>query len=103
MSTVVTVNPATGKTLAEHPAFSAADVGAALDRAAAAQVGWAALSFAERAAVLRRVAELLRADVDELALLVTREMGKPLAEARAEVEKCATACDYYAEHAPEFL
>ena len=103
MSAVVTLNPATGERLAEYPAFSDADVDAALDRAAAAQTGWAALSFAERSAVLRRTAEVLRAQVEDLALLVTREMGKPLAEARAEVEKCATACDYYAEHAAEFL
>jgi succinate-semialdehyde dehydrogenase/glutarate-semialdehyde dehydrogenase len=103
MSTVVTLNPATGERLAEYPAFSAADVDAALDRAAAAQAGWAALPFADRAAVLRRAAEALRAGVGDLALLVTREMGKPLAEARAEVEKCATACDYYAEHAADFL
>ena len=103
MSAVVTVNPATGERLAEYPAFSDAEVDAALDRAAAAQTGWAALTFAERAAVLRRTAEVLRAEWEDLALLVTQEMGKPLAEARAEVEKCATACDYYAEHAGEFL
>ena len=103
MSAVVTVNPATGERLAEHPAFSGAEVDAALDRAAAAQTGWAALTFAERAAVLRRTAEVLRAESEDLALLVTREMGKPLAEARAEVGKCATACDYYAEHADDFL
>ena len=103
MSTVVTVNPATGERLAEHPALSDADVDAALDRAADAQTGWAALSFPERAAVLRRAAEVLRTEVEELALLVTREMGKPLAEARAEVGKCATACDHYAAHAADFL
>jgi succinate-semialdehyde dehydrogenase/glutarate-semialdehyde dehydrogenase len=103
VSAVVTVNPATGERLAEYPAFSAAEVDAVLDRAAAAQTGWAALPYAERAVVLRRTAEVLRAEVDDLALLVTREMGKPLAEARAEVEKCATACDYYAEHAGDFL
>ncbi len=103
MSTVVTVNPATGERLTEYPAFSDADVDAALDRAAAAQTVWAALPFAERAAVLRRAAEVLRADVDDLARLVTREMGKPLTESRAEVGKCATACDYYAEHAGDFL
>jgi succinate-semialdehyde dehydrogenase / glutarate-semialdehyde dehydrogenase len=103
MSTVTTINPATGKPLAEYPAFSDADVDAALDRAADAQTGWAALPYPERAAVLRRAAEGLRAGIDDLALLVTREMGKPLAESRAEVEKCATACDYYAEHAGEFL
>ncbi|WP_244522369.1 NAD-dependent succinate-semialdehyde dehydrogenase [Geodermatophilus africanus] len=61
------------------------------------------MTFAERATVLRRTAEVLRAGSEDLALLLTREMGKPLAEARAEVEKCATACDYYAEHAGDFL
>jgi succinate-semialdehyde dehydrogenase/glutarate-semialdehyde dehydrogenase len=103
MSTVVTLNPATGERLAEYPAFSAAEVDAALDRAAGVQTGWAALPFAERSAVLRRAGEVLRTEVDDLALLITREMGKPLAESRAEVEKCATACDYYAEHAADFL
>ena len=103
MSAVVTVNPATGEPLAEYPAFSDAEVDAVLDRAATAQVGWAALPSADRAVVLRRAAEILRAEAEDLALLVTREMGKPLAESRAEVEKCATACDHYAEHAGELL
>ena len=103
MSAVVTTNPATGERLAEYPAFTDVEVDAALDQAATAQLGWSGRTFEERAAVLRRAAEVLRVDVDEMALLVTREMGKPVAEARAEVEKCATACDYYAEHAGEFL
>jgi succinate-semialdehyde dehydrogenase/glutarate-semialdehyde dehydrogenase len=103
MSAVVTVDPATGQRLAEYPAFSDADVDAALDRAAATQAGWAALPITERAAVLRRAAVLLREGTEDLALLVTREMGKPLAESRAEVEKCATACDWYAEHAAALL
>ncbi|WP_369133131.1 NAD-dependent succinate-semialdehyde dehydrogenase [Modestobacter sp. I12A-02662] len=103
MSAVVTVNPATGQRLAEYRTLSGADVDAALDRAAVAQTGWAALPFDERSAVLRRAAEVLRAGAEQLALLVTREMGKPLAESRAEVAKCATACDYYAEHAARFL
>ncbi|SHN84045.1 succinate-semialdehyde dehydrogenase / glutarate-semialdehyde dehydrogenase [Geodermatophilus obscurus] len=103
MSAVVTVNPATGERLAEYPAFSDADVDTALDRASLAQACWTAWPVPDRAAVLRRAGEVLRAEADGLALLVTREMGKPLAEARAEVEKCATACDYYAEHAATFL
>jgi succinate-semialdehyde dehydrogenase/glutarate-semialdehyde dehydrogenase len=103
MSAVVTLNPATGERIAEYPAFSDTDVDTALNRAAEAQTGWAALPFADRATVLRRTAAVLREQVEDLALLVTREMGKPLAESRAEVEKCATACDYYAEHAGDFL
>ena len=103
MTAVVTANPATGETLAEYATFSGAEVDAALDRAAEAQCAWAARSIEERAVVLHRVAALLREQADVLALLITREMGKPLVEARAEVEKCATTCDYYADHAAAFL
>ena len=103
MSTVVTRNPATGEQLAEYTAFTEPDIDAALTRADAAQRSWAALPVGERAAVLRRMARILRDETEELALLVTREMGKPLAESRAEVEKCATACEYYADHAAAFL
>jgi succinate-semialdehyde dehydrogenase / glutarate-semialdehyde dehydrogenase len=103
MSTLVTYNPATGAQLAEYPTFSDADVDAALTGAADAQRDWAARPLADRAPVLRRVAAILREERDDLALLVTREMGKPLVEARAEVEKCATTCDYYADNAAAFL
>jgi succinate-semialdehyde dehydrogenase / glutarate-semialdehyde dehydrogenase len=103
MTAVVTLNPATGERLAEYPVFSDADVDTALARADEAQRVWAEVSMAERAVVLRGVATTLSTDIGELALLVTREMGKPLAESRAEVEKCAAACDYYAEHAHLFL
>jgi succinate-semialdehyde dehydrogenase / glutarate-semialdehyde dehydrogenase len=103
MSLLTTVNPATGNPLEEYLTFSDAEVDAALARAAEAQGGWAARPIAERADVLHRVAAILGDEIDELALLVTREMGKPLVEARAEVEKCATTCDYYADNAAAFL
>ncbi len=59
--------------------------------------------MASRAGVLRAVAKHLHSQCDRYATLITLEMGKPLREARAEVEKCATACDYYAQHAADFL
>ena len=101
--TIVTVNPATGAELARYPVMTGEQIDAALDAAAAAQRGWAGVDFKERAEVLRAAAALLRERVEELALLVTREMGKPLAEARAEVDKCATGLEFYAQHAPCFL
>ena len=90
MAVLTTVNPATGKPLAEYPVLSDVEVDLSLDRAAAAQVGWAALG--ESATGPRCCVAPPRSfekSVDPLARLVTREMGKPLAQARAEVEKCA--------------
>ncbi|WP_153801230.1 NAD-dependent succinate-semialdehyde dehydrogenase [Foetidibacter luteolus] len=64
---------------------------------------WSNLSFAARADVLKKVAQILRKDVDEFADTITHEMGKVLAEAKAEVEKCAVTCEYFAEHGEAFL
>lgn len=101
--TVVTVNPATGAELAAYPAMTSAQIDAALDHAAAAQIGWALEDFKARGDILRTAAEVLRDRDGELARLVTREMGKPLAESLAEVHKCATGLVFYADHAYEFL
>ena len=102
-STIVTVNPATGAELATYQAMTQAEIDSALNAAAAAQRGWAGEDFTVRAEILRTAAALLRERDDELALLITREMGKPLAEARAEVHKCADGLEFYAEHAQTFL
>jgi succinate-semialdehyde dehydrogenase/glutarate-semialdehyde dehydrogenase len=103
MSALITYNPATGEPLAEYGTFDDAGIEAALRGADEAQRAWAALPIRDRAAVLRRVAAILREEIDDLALLITREMGKPLVEARAEVEKCAATCDFYADNAEAFL
>ncbi|WP_205843686.1 NAD-dependent succinate-semialdehyde dehydrogenase [Nakamurella deserti] len=103
VDSITTTNPATGADLTTYPATGDAGIDAALDRSAAAQQQWSRLSPADRGAVIGAAAGVLRRRVAELALLITREMGKPLAESRAEVEKCAWACDYYAEHAGDFL
>lgn len=100
---ITTVNPATGAVLATYPVMSHAEIDRAVESAAAAQTRWALTSFEERAAVLRKAAAQLRDRDAELALLVTREMGKPLAEAHAEVHKCATGLEYYADHAAQYL
>ena len=87
-STIVTVNPASGAELATYQAMTQAEIDSALDTAAAAQRGWAGEDFTVRAEVLRAAAELLRERDDELAVLVTREMGKPLAE---PARRCTSA------------
>src|SRR3954452_14087721 len=103
MSEVTTVDPATGEVLATYPG---SDVEAALEVLAAvhaAQPAWAGRGVEERAELIAAVGAQLRKQAGGLAALMTAEMGKPIAEARAEVEKSATACDYYAEHGPGFL
>src|ERR1700722_10840462 len=98
-----TVNPATGQPLATHETHDRATIGATLERARGAFVTWRATSFAERAVPMRALAAHLREHKHALARLATLEMGKPIAEAEAEVEKCAWNCDFYAEHAAAFL
>ena len=97
------VNPATEEEIATHPVHSAVDVEAALERALTAHAAWRAAPVEERCRLVAAAAGLLRERRDALAALITAEMGKTLAEARAEVEKCAFACDWFAEHAPRFL
>ena len=103
MPEVSTVDPSTGQVLATYPASDVDAVRAVLARVHAAQPGWAARPVAERADLVRAVGDQLRKEADELAALMTAEMGKPIGEARAEVAKSATACDWYAEHGPGFL
>jgi len=102
-ATITTINPATGAELTEHPVTPRAGIEAAVDASAAAQRGWAAMDLEQRGLVVRGAAAVLRRRSEELALLVTREMGKPLAESRAEVEKCALGCEYYADNAATSL
>lgn len=101
--TIVTVNPADGTTIASYPPMTSAEVEAAVSAGAAAAAAWGRVPVAERAARLTDLAAVLRAEADSLAALVTREMGKPLAEAHGEVEKSAVTAEYYAAHAPSLL
>jgi succinate-semialdehyde dehydrogenase/glutarate-semialdehyde dehydrogenase len=100
---LVAVDPATGREIARHPRHDAAAIESALHRAEVAWPQWRATDLALRAGLLRRAATLLRTEAEALARLMAAEMGKPLAEGRAEAEKCAWVCEHYAEHGPAFL
>jgi len=100
---IETINPATGEPLARYAVHDRAMVEAILRRAMAAFASWRATSFAERAAAMNRLAVHLRSEKHRIARIATLEMGKPIGEAEAEVEKCAWSCDYFAEHAQAFL
>jgi succinate-semialdehyde dehydrogenase/glutarate-semialdehyde dehydrogenase len=100
---LVSINPATGQRLSIHRAFTSTQIAAALGKAQAAFLGWRELSPAGRAKHLRSVARVLIEQRDELAQLATDEMGKPIAQGRAEVEKCAAVCEFYARHGRAWL
>jgi succinate-semialdehyde dehydrogenase / glutarate-semialdehyde dehydrogenase len=101
--TIATINPATGETVKTYDEMSEADVESCLAAAAAAHASYRLTSFAERAGWMGQAAGILDAEQDQIAAMMTTEMGKTLAAARQEVVKCATACRYYAEHAAGFL
>ena len=100
---IQSVNPTTGEPLATYPAHSAAEAAARLDACRDAFIAWSSTPLAARTAVLSRAAALLRDRRDALARLATLEMGKTLAAAEAEVDKCALLCDHYARHAAAML
>ena len=96
-------NPATEEPLEDIPDHSPAEVESRLRAAGEAFDAWRRVPMSERAANMRRAAAVLRERSAELSALMAREMGKPITAAEAEVEKCAVACDHFAEFAAEYL
>jgi succinate-semialdehyde dehydrogenase/glutarate-semialdehyde dehydrogenase len=103
MMPIATTNPVTGEVLKTFEPLIDEQIDAAIGRAV---TGFRALrdtSFEQRAGWMRATADLLEAEQDEVGALMTQEMGKTFAAAKAEVVKCASACRFYAEHAEQFL
>ncbi|MBO0778158.1 MAG: NAD-dependent succinate-semialdehyde dehydrogenase [Ktedonobacteraceae bacterium] len=101
--TIYSINPATEEVLAEFNEFTPEQIDMALREARQAFEHWRTTSFEERAEPVRRAATYLRQHKPRLARLITEEMGKPITEAEAEIEKCAWNCEFYAQHASRFL
>jgi succinate-semialdehyde dehydrogenase/glutarate-semialdehyde dehydrogenase len=101
--TIATTNPATGETVKRFDEISDEELEMCLERAAAAFQEHRLTSFPQRAGWMLRAAELLDRDQEDLARLMTLEMGKTIKSARAEVAKSARGCRYYAEHAEALL
>ncbi|EPI3100682.1 succinate-semialdehyde dehydrogenase [Enterobacter hormaechei] len=97
------VNPATGETLAAYPWATSHDVERAIAQADTGFRQWRRESVAHRAQKLRDLGAALRSRAEEMAQTISREMGKPIMQARAEVAKSASLCDWYAEHGPAML
>jgi succinate-semialdehyde dehydrogenase / glutarate-semialdehyde dehydrogenase len=97
------VNPTTGQTIKTYDEMTPDDVGHVITQVHKTFLEWKQTTFAERARAMQRAAQILREHADTYAVLMAQEMGKPIREGRAEAEKCAWVCEYYAEHAEAFL
>ncbi|WP_233428812.1 NADP-dependent succinic semialdehyde dehydrogenase [Mycolicibacter heraklionensis] len=100
---IATTNPATGETVKTFTAASDAEVDAAITRAANRFVDYRRTDFAQRARWMHAAADLLEAEADEVAAMMTLEMGKTLTSAKAEALKCVKGFRYYADHSAELL
>jgi succinate-semialdehyde dehydrogenase/glutarate-semialdehyde dehydrogenase len=100
---LVSHNPTTGQIIGSFQSWNAETLADNLAQAHHSQEDWKVLKFTSRAKVLKLIADRLRSHVERLAKLASEEMGKPLAESRAEVNKCAMICEFYADHAESFL
>ncbi|MDY6775536.1 MAG: NAD-dependent succinate-semialdehyde dehydrogenase [Halobacteria archaeon] len=97
------VNPATGETIKTFDEHDSEDVDRILDHSAEAFEDWSDVSIEERESLMADAADVLRDNKKEYAEVITNEMGKPITQSVAEVEKCAWVCDYYAENASQHL
>lgn len=101
--TVKSVNPATEETIEGFTPFTAPMIEDAIGRSSSCYADWKNTNFDRRAGLMNKAAEILEANASRYASQMTAEMGKPVAQARAEVEKCAWVCRHYAEHAESYL
>lgn len=100
---IETVNPATGKIITSYEAESSENVSKKVKLGREAYAKWKKVDTGERAELMRRLGRVMRKNREDYARTVTEEMGKPVRQSLAEIEKCAWVCDYYAEHAEVFL
>ncbi len=100
---ITSINPYTSEKVFEIREFNDDEIQKALDKADEQYKSWKKTSFAERAALMKSVGDELRKNVENYAAVITLEMGKPISESAAEIEKCAKLCDYYAENAEKHL
>ena len=102
-TTLTTINPFTLKDIKTYPIQSKKEVMEALNKSDKAFEDWKLIEIEEKTDLLYRVAEILEAKKEDFSLLMTREMGKPITESVAEIEKCISLCEFYAANAEDFL
>lgn len=97
------VDPTTGEIIKEYKEMTPEEAKSIIEKSHEAFLSWRKSSFSERAVLMKKAAMVLRDNAEEYAELMTQEMGKLIKDGVAEVEKCALACDYFAENAESFL
>lgn len=97
------INPYNGQVVGQYKALTAQELDKKLDKSKKTHQSWSKVPLAERCNLLKKAGAVLRDNVEEYAKMISMEMGKPLSEAKGEVDKCAWVCDYYAENAATFL
>src|ERR687897_1843239 len=102
-NTIETINPSTGKAIATYNSMSTEEVNQKTKNARIAFENWKKIDISERCTYIRRLGRVMKKNKEDYSRLITEEMGKPIRQSLAEIDKCAWACDYYAEHAEAFL
>lgn len=100
---IESLNPATGELIKTYTEWTDEQVAQTIDAVHQTYLEWSTTSFAERKEPMLKAATVLRTRKDEFALMMAREMGKPISEGVGEIEKCALVCEYYAENAEQML
>lgn len=99
----ISINPANGEQIGHYPFESDAALDSALSRASSSYATWRKTPVTDRAQLMVALARALRDNAANMANMITQEMGKPITQARGEIEKCAQLCEWYAEHGPAML
>jgi succinate-semialdehyde dehydrogenase/glutarate-semialdehyde dehydrogenase len=97
------INPHTGQEVGSYQSLSAEELQGKLNLSLSAYSSWREVSLGQRCRLIKKAGQVLRDGVEDYAKMISLEMGKPIKEARSEVLKCASVCDYYADNAPHFL
>jgi aldehyde dehydrogenase len=100
---IKTINPATGEEINSYSVMETEEIKRITSYGRSAFTKWKGVDLSERALYMRKLGRVMRRNKDQYAKIITEEMGKPIRQSVAEIEKCAWVCDYYSEHAESFL
>ena len=100
---LISINPSTGKIIKEFSELTEENIASDIKKAGKSFSKWRITDLKHRSRLLNNVAEDLRSNCEKYAELITEEMGKPIKQARSEIEKSAWVCNYYSENATKFL